>query len=145
MEGKANEGVRIELLFCFSIVGSCLSFGSTAIVYSFECHAGESLIEICRGHIKIILRQMSSLTLTGSTGMVGNGGGICRPTIVTGLLVLLVCLPAFTWPDRRINAPVTEGSPIDFSKEFMLHCALDTKHPQPLAGVPFKELTDTRG
>lgn len=145
MEGKANECVRIELLLCFSIVGGCLSFTFTTIVYSFECHAGESLIEIRSGHIKIILRQMKSLTLTGSTGMVGNGGGICRPTSITDLLILLVCLPAFTWPDRRIYAPVTEGSPIDFSKEFMLHCALYTEHSQSLAGVPFKELTDTRG
>lgn len=143
VEGESYECVGIELLLCFSIVDSCLSFSSAPIIYSFECHASKGLIEIGSGHIKVILRQMGRLALTRNISVVGRGGGI-RAAIAIGLLVLLIGLPAFTWPYRRIYTTITEGPPVDLSEELMLHSALDTEHSQPLAGIPFKELTDAR-
>mmetsp|Transcript_31947 Transcript_31947/g.93932 ORF Transcript_31947/g.93932 Transcript_31947/m.93932 type:complete len:303 (+) Transcript_31947:206-1114(+) len=144
MEAESYEGVSIQLFLCFSIVGGRLSFSSTAIVHSFECHAGEGLIEICSGHIEIILRQMSSLPLPRNRSVEGGApsGRICAA--IGDLLILLVGLPAFTGSDWRTNAPIAKGSPVNFTEELMLHSTLDAKHPHPFARIPFKELTHAR-
>ena len=75
MEGESYKGVSIQLFLRFTIIGGRLSLGSTAIIYSFECHASEALIEICSGHIEIILRQMSSLSLPRTRSVVGCDPG----------------------------------------------------------------------
>ena len=144
MEGESYKSVSIQLFLRFSIVGGRLALSSTAIIHGFECHASEGLIEICSGHIQIILRQMSSLSLPRTRSVVGCDPDSRVCVAIGDLLILLVGLPAFTGSDWRTNAPIAKGSPVNFTEELVLHSALDAKHSQPFARIPFKELTHAR-